>query len=48
MIMLVYMFTGNIEARAPREIVKQYKLNEYEYNYRKVFTIEAENDKKSD
>lgn len=48
MIMLVYMFTGNIEARAPREIVKQYKLNEYEYNYRKVFTIEAENDKKTD
>ena len=48
MIMLVYMFTGNIEARAPREIVKEYKLNEYEYNYRKVFTIEAENDKKTD
>ena len=46
--MLVYMFTGNIEARAPREIVKQYKLNEYEYNYRKVFIIEAENDKKTD
>lgn len=48
MIMLVYMFTGNIEARAPKEIVKHYKLNEYEYSNRKVFTIEAEDDSKTD